>query len=69
MEKLMEQFEEARAIVEKVSQMPTEVALSLMCMVIDQVAKMADMTSVELIDDVKPIIAAVNEEMGDMGLM
>ena len=41
---------------------------SLLCMMVDYVASVNDMESVELLDELRPFIADVNADMGAMAI-
>lgn len=69
MEEMMKHFNESYDIVAKIAAMPEQNALATVCVLLDQVAHNMGMSTVELLDDIRPIIEQVNAEMGKEGLV
>lgn len=56
-------------MIDSISKLSPEMAAAVLCMVLDHVARMNSMSSVELIEKITPIVKAVNEDLGDAGLL
>lgn len=66
MNEFFENLDCMEAICKKIAELPPTMERVLICQLIDITAVRNEMTSVELLDTIRPIIAEVNQELGEV---
>lgn len=69
MKDMMRKFDESNKVFEAFAKLDSDIMMPTLAMIIDQTAMVTGMSSVELIDFIRPVIAEVNEQMGHDGLV
>lgn len=60
---------ECEELCRKFTEMPEEFAKPILCMCMDTVAKKSGQTTVEMLDEIRPIAQAVQDEFGNKGIL
>ena len=59
-------FGKAYEIINRQKELSADFAMAVLCMLVDTTAKMNEITPLELLEKITPIIASVNSELGEI---